>query len=278
VQGIYRENGSQNRIEGFEYAVDNGVDFDFQDPHTAASVLKRFCRRAPEPVLLYSNLAALKALFVRGSDLDAPALKRFQRLIAGLPITHFLLLAYWFRHLLVVRTHAGTNLMGIPQLAVCVAPSMIWTETDDAGVSDATLQVSVATALLEHYDEVFGANPVLRYGACGAQGFATLLEEQDDSAEFALVAPVGAIVQVIAQDRFGWAICVYNDSWGAVHSRFLTAIEDPKAIAAAMALQDKKWTLPPEEIERIAICPEAGELYREISAKLAAARERLRGG
>jgi hypothetical protein len=124
VEGIYRENGSQSRIEGFEHAVDNGVDFDFQDPHSAAGLLKRFARRAPEPILLYSNLPALKSFFVRGSELDAGSLKRFQRLIAGLPITHYLLLAFWFRHLLVVRDHSATNLMGIQQIAVCVAPAM----------------------------------------------------------------------------------------------------------------------------------------------------------
>jgi hypothetical protein len=276
VQGIYRENGAQSRIEGFETAVDGGADFDFSDPHTAAGLLKRFVRRAPDPILTYQNLPALKALFARGSDLDTAALKRFQRIIAGLPLPNYLVLAYWFKHLLVVRSHDKQNLMGSQPLSVCIGPSMIWTETDDAGVSDATLQASIVLALLEHYDDVFGSNPLLHYGASGKQGFARLRTEQDTNGMYALKAPEGAIVQTLAADKYGWNVCVWNQNWGAVHSRFLEPITDPKEIAKGLSGQDEKWTLTPEETQQMSVCQEAVDLYRTLSDKLKDLRARAK--
>jgi hypothetical protein len=276
--GLYRENGSQSRIERVQTMVDHNVKVEFDDPHSTAGFLKGFVRKLPEPLLLYRNIPEFQEIFEKTTELTDAGLKRFRRVLTGLPMANYLLIAHWFNHLLRVAAHEQVNLMGIKQLSVCIGPTLIWSDPsaptpDVTVVQDSQLQQQICMTLLTRYDILFGKNPMMFYASTGRPTFCKLVQEQDTFWPYALEAPLGSIVQTVATDKHGWSICVFDSKWGVCHSKSLEEVTDPRALRAGLVVQPAKWLLAHEQTQWLEHCPEAFQLYTTLMERIRALRE-----
>lgn len=270
TEGIYRMNGSQAKIETYMTALDENANIDFSEPHTTTGVLKLFLRSLPEPILLFENQPTLRQITSLPDDAQCAPMKN---LVGKLPIGNFLLLAYLFGHLRKVLEHEQVNKMNMRAISVCFGPSLIWGQ-DETGFGDSELQMATCLILLVHYDEIFGPKPMLNYASKGTTSLKRLIEEQDVIWPYTLDAPVGSLVQVVAEDKYGWTICVWNDRWGAVHKRSLAPVTSPREILQGLASQSQKWKMDPEDLTRMAgRCPEAVQLYDLLLQRVTQLRE-----
>jgi hypothetical protein len=260
--------------------VDHNVKVEFDEPHSTAGFLKGFVRKLPEPVLLYRNMTEFREIFGKTTELTDAGLKRFRRLLTGLPIANYLLIAYWFEHLLRVAAHEQVNLMGIKQLAVCIGPTMIWADPtapapDVTIVQDSQLQQQICTTILTQYNVLFGRNPLMLYESTGRPTFCKVVQEQDAFWPYALEAPIGSIVQTVATDKHGWSICVWDAKWGVCHSKSLEEVTDKRALIEGLRKQSAKWFLTPEQIQWLEHRPEAFQLYKTLMERIRGLREAI---
>ena len=270
TEGIYRMNGSQAKIETYVAAIDENANIDFSEVHSTTGVVKLFMRSLPEPIMLFENQTALRAI---ASMPEASQVESMRSLVSKLPIPNYLLLAYMFAHLRKVLEHEETNKMNMRAISVCFGPSLIWGQ-EDTGFGDSELQLATCTILMLHYDDIFGNNPMFRYGSKGTTTLNKVIDEQDAIWPYTLDVPVGSIVQTVAEDKSGWTICVWNDRWGAVHKKSLTPVTTNREIVQGLAKQTLKWKLDSEYLVKMGSkCPEAVQLYEVLLQKVTQLRE-----
>ena len=267
-EGLYRLNGSSQKIDSLVTAINQNVPVEFSDAHCTTGLIKLYMRTLKTPILLYENMELLKKIAGSTEDQQIPMLRK---LIRSLPLPNYIFLAYFFSHLLRVNANAQTNLMNVKAITVCIGPSLIWTEEGKPNdpYTESNIQQTICTLMLEHYTELFSNCPLVAYSPTGHAGFFKLTKPQDTSYPLTLNAPVNSIVQAVVIDKASdWTICVYNEQWACVHLKDLQKV-DSKQIVMGLASQKAKWQVNAQQRSRMAsLSPVAVELYDKLLQKL----------
>ncbi|EDO17306.1 hypothetical protein Kpol_1062p14 [Vanderwaltozyma polyspora DSM 70294] len=179
TEGIYRKTGSQLLIEEIEkefcnvrnlHDISDALDeLLLRDVHAVASVLKRYLRRLPNPVITYQIYEPLMKL-VRDNDLmaqlpnnedqmDHPSFKQtvlsINSILAGIPIEHFDLLKVLSQHLSTVANYHEYNLMTVYNLALVFAPGLIHDVTGEKDIIDMKLRNYIVEFIIKNHKSIF---------------------------------------------------------------------------------------------------------------------------
>ncbi|XP_071034330.1 rho GTPase-activating protein 17 [Parasteatoda tepidariorum] len=158
-EGLLRIAGSSIKLKKIKSSFDAGQDIDFtefiRDPHAVSGALKSYLRELPEPLMsasLYDEwLAAIKI-----QDLDSK-LKALWQVLHRLPEANYRNLRYVIQFLSKVHENVDVNKMSSQNLAIIMAPNLIWSplSSDDGptlgmNMSIASLHTSIVDVLISY--------------------------------------------------------------------------------------------------------------------------------
>ncbi|KAG9510002.1 Rho GTPase-activating protein 44, partial [Fragariocoptes setiger] len=170
-EGLFRVSGSASKVKKFKHAIDAWFvslandherlgqgsarhfitqvlaryddDQLMRDSHTIAGVLKLHLRELPEPLLTYTlHDRWLEA--VRQPTRDSARLKSLAAVCSALPKGHYDNLRYLIKLLALITSRSGVNKMSSSNLAIAIAPSLIWdrpavaVDSDNSSITSAS--------------------------------------------------------------------------------------------------------------------------------------------
>ncbi|XP_071503880.1 uncharacterized protein [Diadema antillarum] len=167
VTGVFRKSANARMCRELREALDAGDQCSLEDVsvHIAASVLKDFLRSLPDSLLVCSQCEE----WIATADIvdKDEKLNAVRSLMEQLLDINMVLLRHIFCVLHYVSLHSDENNMTSYNLAVCVAPSMLWPPAN-AGPSIqamATKKIpSVVEYVINHAKEVLGDDVLTLYG------------------------------------------------------------------------------------------------------------------
>lgn len=162
-EGVYRKSGSTSQILALEQAFENLGDLEatsdelevilLLDVNVVTSVLKRYLRRVPEPVITYG----LYEQFISCSSIKRidKKLEKIKTVVDQLPQVHRVTLFLICKHLHLISQYSEANLMNLHNLAIVFAPSLVRDRTGDREVADMISKNDVTECLVKYYSQVF---------------------------------------------------------------------------------------------------------------------------
>lgn len=99
------------------------------DVHTISGLLKLYLRELPEPLFTYALYQQWIDAFVKDSNKEKP--EALERVIEQLPKTNRDNLRLLIRFLHLLTTHRDSNKMTASNLAITMAPSLIWSQSSN---------------------------------------------------------------------------------------------------------------------------------------------------
>ncbi|XP_036999203.2 rho GTPase-activating protein 20-like [Artibeus jamaicensis] len=123
---IFRQSASMKSCRELKEKLDSGVEvhLDQESIFVIASVFKDFLKHIPGTILssdLFDHWVS-----VMDEENDEQKINKIQRLLDQLPRANIVLLRYLFGVLHNIEQHSSSNQMTAFNLAVCIAPSMLW--------------------------------------------------------------------------------------------------------------------------------------------------------
>lgn len=144
-EGIFRISGVQSLLDDLEYEFDTWSDFDLLaagiDVHTTATLLKRYFRKLPEPLmgLEWSNTQAPKIAKLE----PAQRVPHLRKRVASMPDTNRSVL-YAFIHLVMkVLKHEADNKMSCHSLDIVLKPAL-------------SIPAAILISLADNFTTIFG--------------------------------------------------------------------------------------------------------------------------
>ncbi|XP_037687399.1 rho GTPase-activating protein 20-like [Choloepus didactylus] len=172
-EGIFRISASVQACRALKEKLNSEVkvDLDSESVFVVTSVLKDFLRNIQGSVFV-ANLYD-KWLDVIDQGNEEERITAIQRLSDQLPRANLVLLRYLFGLLHNIEQHSSSNQMTAYNLAVCIAPSLLWPLTSGSPElgSQLTKEVSLVQFLIENCIRIFG------------EDITSLLEENSMSCE-----------------------------------------------------------------------------------------------
>ncbi|QLQ78412.1 hypothetical protein HG537_0A06590 [Torulaspora globosa] len=179
-EGIYRKSGSQLLIEEIERTFaecetspsNELLNLLNEDVHAVASVLKRYLRRLPNPVLTFQiyepliNVVRENRLMVNvplktvtdSSSKDpqcTAALSIITKILDNLPKEHRDVLQYLAKHIDKVTSYNESNLMTLHNLSLVFAPGLIRDYSGDKDITDMKERNYIVGFIFAHYRDIF---------------------------------------------------------------------------------------------------------------------------
>ncbi|XP_045711544.1 rho GTPase-activating protein 20-like [Phyllostomus hastatus] len=129
TKGIFRQSASMKSCRELKEKLDSGVEvhLDHESIFVIASVFKDFLKHIPGSVLSSDLFDHWVSIMDREND--EQKINEIQRLLDQLPRANIALLRYLFGVLHNIEQHSSFNQMNAFNLAVCIAPSMLWPPT-----------------------------------------------------------------------------------------------------------------------------------------------------
>ncbi|SSD60774.1 uncharacterized protein SCODWIG_02535 [Saccharomycodes ludwigii] len=188
TEGLYRKTASKIVIESFEKEIDNVIDYnrmksicennrDYNDVHVLASVLKRYLRKLPIPVIPFTlyepfislsrdstNVTATNSKMdpannsmttSANSENNTQLVKSLMKLVGGLPKEHFDCLKAIIHHISTVSKYNRENLMTIHNLALVFAPSILRDYTGMYEINDIQHKNVIMELFIKHEERIF---------------------------------------------------------------------------------------------------------------------------
>ena len=126
-EGLFRISGSSSKIKRLKYVFDTGFQLEdleeFNEPHAVAGTLKCYLRELPEPLLTY----ALYHEWIGASKIEPQQrLQALWQVVQKLPKANLANLKYLIRFLLHLSKSSEFNRMSPQNIAIAVAPSLMW--------------------------------------------------------------------------------------------------------------------------------------------------------
>ncbi|KAM4787847.1 rho GTPase-activating protein 20 isoform 3-T3 [Cyanocitta cristata] len=159
TKGIFRRPGSAKTFKELKEKLDSGVEVDLacESIFVTASLFKDFLRNIPGSIL--SSQLCDKWVSVLDQGNNEEKIKSIQRLIEHLPRANVFLLRYIFGVLHGIEMRSEENQMNAFNLAVCIAPSLLWppvSSTPDIESEFIKKISSLVQFLIENCCRIFG--------------------------------------------------------------------------------------------------------------------------
>ncbi|XP_033115007.1 rho GTPase-activating protein 17-like isoform X2 [Anneissia japonica] len=149
-EGLFRLAGSQSKVKKLKAMFDSWVEIDMAeyetDLHAVAGILKMYLRELPEPLLtneLYDEF--LQAGSISDSDRRLQSLWTVANKLPSYNNKNF---RYLIKFLKKVSEHSEVNKMSTSNLALVIAPNILWSEKE-RGVS--VTSTAMASQIVESY-------------------------------------------------------------------------------------------------------------------------------
>ncbi|CAH0397977.1 unnamed protein product [Chilo suppressalis] len=158
-EGLFRIAGGTSKVRRMKLSLDAGLfnvplPRDYRDMHVVASVLKSYLRELPEPLLtyrLYENFIAASRQPSEQARLNA-----LWEAIHLLPDANFQNLRYLIKFLSALTQNQSTNKMTPSNLAIVIAPNLLWAADESTFDMNITTVVNcVVELLIKHADWFF---------------------------------------------------------------------------------------------------------------------------
>ncbi|CAI9616714.1 unnamed protein product, partial [Staurois parvus] len=172
TRGIFRRSANAKSCKEMKERLNAGfhVDFACESIFVTASVLKDFLRNIPGSV--FSSKLYDKWVSVMDHGSLAERIKAVKKLLEKLPQINVTLLRYLFGVLHCIEQRSDTNQMTAFNLAVCIAPSLLWLPNPSSPEAEGefTRKVSVLVQfLIENYCTIFGEDLSLLYASLSSK-------------------------------------------------------------------------------------------------------------
>lgn len=174
IQGLFRLAGSAIKIRKLTAEFDAGLvdlsEFD-NDVHVVTGALKQYLRELPEPLMtskLYNEWIQASAIQDNGTKLQA-----YWTIVEKMPPLYKANLRYLITFLGKLSENSEVNKMSASNIAIVIAPNIIWSPEDEGGVNvqHTGVQSSIVEALIQHYQWFFpGEIDFTRKTASGTNG------------------------------------------------------------------------------------------------------------
>ncbi|XP_071442292.1 rho GTPase-activating protein 44-like isoform X2 [Hetaerina americana] len=135
-EGLFRVAGGASKVRRMKMSFDAcclslQTALEYHDPHVIAGALKSYLRELPEPLFthdLYDDWMA--AARVQGPNEER--LQALWQVLHRLPSTNFENVRYLMKFLAILSRNQEMNKMSPQNIAIVIAPNLIWNQTDDA--------------------------------------------------------------------------------------------------------------------------------------------------
>lgn len=156
-EGIYRKEGSSSNIQKLMAALKKDA-FEVQitrseyNEHDACSVLKRFLRDLPEPVM---GKYAVRFLSVCEIDDFEEKMKIYRDLLRKLPVVEYKTLKKLLGHLHFIQTQSSINKMKTENLAMIFGPTLMQPNNKENAYKIDSRDNEVITDLIRNYKKLY---------------------------------------------------------------------------------------------------------------------------
>ncbi|KAG8519025.1 Rho GTPase-activating protein 20, partial [Galemys pyrenaicus] len=159
TKGIFRQSANVKSCRELKERLNSGVEvhLDCESIFVIASVLKDFLRNIPGSIFSSDLYDHWVCVMDQGNDEEK--INTIQRLLDQLPRANVVLLRYLFGVLHNIEQHSSANQMTAFNLAVCIAPSILWPPTSSSPEleNEFTKKVSLLIQfLIENCCRIFG--------------------------------------------------------------------------------------------------------------------------
>uniref|UniRef100_A0A8D2D1J3 Rho GTPase-activating protein 20 n=1 Tax=Sciurus vulgaris TaxID=55149 RepID=A0A8D2D1J3_SCIVU len=159
TKGIFRQSANMKSCRELKEKLNSGIEvhLDCESIFVIASVLKDFLRNIPGSIFSSDLYDHWVCVMDQGNDEEK--INTIQRLLDQLPRANVVLLKYLFAVLHNIEQHSSSNQMTAFNLAVCVAPSILWPPTSSSPEleNEFTKKVSLLIQfLIENCCRIFG--------------------------------------------------------------------------------------------------------------------------
>lgn len=160
TEGLYRKSGSKRVIEDIEAQFNCGtqdIDLSRYDINAVTSVLKRYLRNLPNPIITYEVYEPIID-YVRKQNLslnDDESRQGFIDILSLLPTEHIEVLKLLGEHINLVQRYSDENLMTKRNLCLVFTPSLIMDYSGEKDIIDMRERNFVISYILENYQEIF---------------------------------------------------------------------------------------------------------------------------
>ncbi|XP_054448182.1 rho GTPase-activating protein 20 [Pteronotus mesoamericanus] len=167
TKGIFRQSANMKSCRELKEKLNSGVEvqLDCESIFVIASVLKDFLRNIPGSIFSSDLYDHWVCVMDQGDDEEK--INTIQRLLNQLPRANVLLLRYLFGVLRNIEQHSSSNQMTAFNLAVCIAPSILWPSTSSSPEleNEFTKKVTlVIQFLIENCCRIFGEEITSLFG------------------------------------------------------------------------------------------------------------------
>ncbi|KAM5245975.1 rho GTPase-activating protein 20 [Ctenodactylus gundi] len=167
TKGIFRQSANMKSCRELKEKLNSGVEvhLDCESIFVIASVLKDFLRNIPRSI--FSSDLYDQWICVMDQGNDEEKINTIQRLLDQLPRANVILLRYLFGVLHTIEQQSSSNQMNAFNLAVCIAPSVLWPPTSSSPEveSEFTKKVSLLIQfLIENCCRIFGEEITSLFG------------------------------------------------------------------------------------------------------------------
>lgn len=159
-EGLYRKSGSKRVIEEIEAQFKRGetnIDLSLYDINAVTSVLKKYLRDLPNPIITY-ELYEPVINYVRQNSMnltDIETKQGFIQILKPLPRENIEVLKLLGMHINLVQKYSEFNLMTAKNLHLVLTPSLIRDYSGEKDIVDLKERNFVIGYILEHYQEIF---------------------------------------------------------------------------------------------------------------------------
>ncbi|XP_046660606.1 rho GTPase-activating protein 17-like isoform X2 [Homalodisca vitripennis] len=163
-EGLFRVAGGASKIRRMKLSLDAncmslGTALEYRDPHVIASVLKSYLRQLPEPLMTHKLhdqwIAAAKV-----TESNDARLQALWGVVQQLPPANLENLRYLVKFLALLSQNQEVNKMTPQNIAIVVAPNLLWSPNDDgnninANMNTASLHSLILDSLVTYSDWFF---------------------------------------------------------------------------------------------------------------------------
>ncbi|KAJ8253457.1 hypothetical protein GJAV_G00213160 [Gymnothorax javanicus] len=176
TRGIFRRSASAKACREMRERLNSGADSPLltnESIYVTAAVFKDFLRHIPGSLLSQDLYGQWVGVMEQAGDGEEDKIQAVQRLVQRLPKENQLLLRHVLAVLLCIQSHAHHNQMNSFNLAVCIAPSMLWAPAPCSPnvEGEGTKKVSeLVQFMIENCCEVMGDDVTSLFGGFPQKG------------------------------------------------------------------------------------------------------------